>query len=1087
MRTTPSVKILPPPRFGPLVARPALERRLADSLARRLTVVVAGAGFGKTTLLSSWAATTRSAWYTLDATDRSLPVLVRGLADALRLRVPGIHGEVAMALEGAAGPNADEPTRAQALASLIAEGLARELDEDLALVLDDVHEVEGSAASIRLIDELSRQAPQPLHVVLASRAEPPFQIERLRGRGQVLDLPAAALAFTEDEVAELLRMVLGEEPGDLAASLHGLTDGWPAAVRLGAEVAASAPPGQRRAALEAIRRPGSPVFEYFAREVLGGEGEEVQEFLRATALLDAFTPELCEAIGLDDAERTIADLAARGLFFEPREEGWFSLSPLIREVVERSGTRGKEGGALLASAAKWLLEEERVEDALQTLLRAGDHQGVAAVLEEHGEVMIAGGAVEAVIRSIEPLPTDLRTPALDRLEGEARQIGGDWDRALACFLRAAPGEGPLDAALAWRMGLIHHLRGDLEAALATYERGRVEGEDRDVALLLAWTAAAHWLRGDLERSREMAGRARDVAVAVDDPRAEAAAYTTLAMVAALEGDRRANDAYYLRALDAAERARDVLQIARIRTNRASRFSEEGDHEDALRELDVSVGLAELTGFANFHALGVNNRAQARFGLGRLEEARADFESALALYQRMGSKMVAYPLAGLGDISRTRGDLAQSRAAYEEATAVAEEAGDLQGLVPAMAGLARVLAAEDPEAARSLAERAVELGRGMGYVSAQLALGWVALAEGDTGSARQAAEGAAEAARERRDRPGLAEALTLAAMADPDREWVATALEEAAEIWRGVGNPLEEAIAAVVAATLVGGPDARTRLERGRRRLAAFGVRLPAAAQAAGPLHLLAGEQRAPLAIQALGGFRVLRDGRAVPASEWQSKKARDLLKLLVARRGRLAPRELLMEVLWPDEHPEKVANRLSVALTTVRAVLDPDRALPQDHFVFADRETVALEPDRVDVDVERFLADGSAALELVRSGSAEEALALLRDAEASYSGDFLEENLYDDWAVALREEARAAYLSVCRELARLAVGRGDHDAAGRYLLRIIERDPYEERAHLGLVSVLARAGRHGEARRAYRIYRGRMEELDVEPEPFPSA
>jgi len=171
----------------------------------------------------------------------------------------------------------------------------------------------------------------------------------------------------------------------------------------------------------------------------------------------------------------------------------------------------------------------------------------------------------------------------------------------------------------------------------------------------------------------------------------------------------------------------------------------------------------------------------------------------------------------------------------------------------------------------------------------------------------------------------------------------------------------------------------------------------------------------------------------------------------------------------------------------VRTVLDPERALAQDHFVFADRETVGLEAERVDVDVERFLADGSAALELLRSGSAEEALPLLRDAEASYSGDFLEENLYDDWAVALREEARATYLSVCRELARLALDDGDHDAAGRYLLRIIERDPYEERAHLGLVAVLARAGRHGEARRAYRIYRGRMEELDVEPAPFPSA
>ncbi|HEX6207674.1 MAG TPA: tetratricopeptide repeat protein, partial [Actinomycetota bacterium] len=683
--------------------------------------------------------------------------------------------------------------------------------------------------------------------------------------GQVLDLPAAALAFTEDEVAELLRAVLGEEPGDLAGSLHRLTEGWPAAVRLGAEVAASTDPEQRTSALEALSRPGSPVFDYFAREVLGAEEPHVLGFLRTAALLDAFSPELCAAIGVEDAERTIADLSSRGLFFEPRGEGWFELSPLIRGVVERSGPGGGEAAALLTSAAKWLLEAGRIEDALGALLRAEDLEGVAAALEEHGEGLIAGGSVEAVIRSIEPLPADLRSPALDRLEGEARQIRGDWDRALACFLRAAPEGGPLDAGLAWRMGLIHHLRGDLGAALDMYERGRVDREDRDVALLLAWSAAAHWLRGDLERSRETAGRARDVAAAVGDERAEAAAFTTLAMVAALEGDRRANDAYYLRALDAAERARDVLQIVRIRTNRASRFSEEGDHEDALRELDLAVGLAELTGFANFHALGVHNRGQARLGLGRLEEARTDFESALALYQRMGSRMVAYPLAGLADISRTRGDLAQARAAYEEAVAVAEEAGDLQGLVPAMAGLARVLAAEDPEAARKTAERAVELGRGMGYVQAQLALGWVALASGERDPARGAAQAASEAARERRDRPGLAEALTLAAMTDPDEPWVPTALEEAAGIWREVGNPLEEAIVGIVASGLGGPTEAGPSAERARRRLRAYGVRLPAAAQPAGPLHLLSSEEPS-LVIQALGGFRVLRGGRAVPAS-----------------------------------------------------------------------------------------------------------------------------------------------------------------------------------------------------------------------------
>jgi len=89
--------------------------------------------------------------------------------------------------------------------------------------------------------------------------------------------------------------------------------------------------------------------------------------------------------------------------------------------------------------------------------------------------------------------------------------------------------------------------------------------------------------------------------------------------------------------------------------------------------------------------------------------------------------------------------------------------------------------------------------------------------------------------------------------------------------------------------------------------------------------------------------------------------------------------------------------------------------------------------------------------------------------------------------VALREEARVVYLAVARTLARSAAAAGEHDLAVRYHLRVLERDAYDEEAHLGLVATLAAAGRHGEARRRYRIYGQKMDELGVEPTPFPSA
>jgi two-component SAPR family response regulator len=235
------------------------------------------------------------------------------------------------------------------------------------------------------------------------------------------------------------------------------------------------------------------------------------------------------------------------------------------------------------------------------------------------------------------------------------------------------------------------------------------------------------------------------------------------------------------------------------------------------------------------------------------------------------------------------------------------------------------------------------------------------------------------------------------------------------------------------------------------------------------------------AVQTLGRFRVLPSGRAA-AVEWHSKKARDLLKLLVARRGRAIPREALIDALWPGESPARCANRLSVALSTIRSLLDPGRLHPANHFVGTGKHAVAL--TNIRVDVEEFLAAARHALmgqhpsDTVRTRS-------FRRAAALYTGDFLEQDQNSDWAVSLREEAKATYVELLRTLATSAAIDRSYDHAVQYNLRILERDEYDEQAHLGLVAVLRGSGQHGEARRRYQVYLDRMDEIGISPMPFP--
>jgi len=241
-----------------------------------------------------------------------------------------------------------------------------------------------------------------------------------------------------------------------------------------------------------------------------------------------------------------------------------------------------------------------------------------------------------------------------------------------------------------------------------------------------------------------------------------------------------------------------------------------------------------------------------------------------------------------------------------------------------------------------------------------------------------------------------------------------------------------------------------------------------------------------VAVRVLGSFRVFRDGVPVPLREWQSRKARDLLKLLIARLARPVPRDWLLEALWPEQDPRRTRPRLSVALSTLRGVLDPVHRFDAEHYVAATRDAIAVDTGTLLVDLNTFLARAEAALALARMAPGQRAVQMLEAAEAAYGGDFLEDELYEDWTIVPREQARAMYIAVTHELIERAATRADHASVVRFALRLLERDPYDEVAHLAVVAARTAERAHGEAQRAYHVYVARMTEIGVRPAPVPA-
>jgi ATP/maltotriose-dependent transcriptional regulator MalT/DNA-binding SARP family transcriptional activator len=1044
------------------VARPGLAAALRRAAGRGLVTVVAGPGWGKSTLVASLARDEGLAWYVLDASDRDARSLAKGLLEA----------------RGADTTLPATESQPEALASLVLERWAA--SDPGGLVLDEVDVLDGSEGA-DLLHAVTGGLPAQHRLVVSARRDPDLVDERQRAAGSVLELDANHLALDVEAVSVLLVEELDQDDPLLAARIVEVTGGWPAAVRLVVDALHDVAPGERTRRLATLTDAAGPVSAYVRGVVLPEEDELTQALVARLALLERVDVTLLSTVtGLDthDAIEAGARLVSQGLAVRDADETGdeaVRLAPAVRAaVLERVLPDRDDGERLVDEVVGELLADGAIEEGLVVLTTVDRPEDAASLLEEHGSDLLHAGALEAVTDAAAAIPDEARSRRIERLHGQALAFRGEWSAALRCLDAAgATADGPLPLADAIGLGLVHHLRGDLDAALEAYRRApgaTDESDDPAVAELAAWRSTAHWLRGESDDATDHADTALAIATRTADDRALALAHTAQALVAASRGDRRANENHYRQALTAARRAGDVLQQARILTNLGSLYLEQGQQAAALEATDEAIDLADSQGFAMVLAIARCNRADLLLRTGAIDEAIADAEFARDLFARIGSRHEAYAHHLLGDARREQGDLALARQAYERALRLAEPSGDKQGRIPALVGLARTLAATDPDAASAAVQDALAHDDGMARADALAAAGWVALARGDRDAAVDLATEAAAFATAREDLPAVAESTTLLAVLAEDP---AAALRDAAALWWQVGAGVSATRVELGAARRSSDPAERVRAEQLERRLRSWGCAVDEGAYA--HRAVVAVDARPRTTIRLLGGFAVEHDGRPVAHGAWGSRKARDLVKVLAVRAGRGVPREELADLLWPGEPYEAVGNRLSVALSVARSVLADGQ---QETLVHSDGTVVRLDLERVDLDVERFWRLAVDGLASARRGDTATATTLLASAEEAYVGDLLEDDRDALWLVDRREELRSTYVSVARTLAEASVA-SDPDLAMRLLLRVLDRDPYDEPAHLGVCQALLRAGRHGEARRRHRLYEQRMEELDL--------
>ena len=1046
-------KFLTPQRRAGVTVRPQLLHHLRSSLDRRMILISAPPGYGKTTLLAEFAARAEMPllWYQLDSADSDPGVFLTYLTEGLR-RVTSSpisegaapFGAAVHALLGSTEPHPPE----RILTALINELGRAELDE-LIVVLEDYHLVTNPIVHA-LVDAFIESAPPSLHLVISSRNDPPLATARLRARGMLTELRAPDLRLTPEEVAELLRRVAPNLPDDSARVLSDKTEGWPAGVQLALSSLAHKRQDEAQQLIAELGGSSRSIFEYLVEESFRQQPPEVQAFLMCTSVLGQMNATACNVVGERvDSQAMLEQIERSNLFLLSLDERreWYRYHHLYREFLRAKLYREDPTTAKRVQHAAGAYYESigELETAASHYLQAADHESAVRVIAELAPGYFDSGRVQRLSQLLSALPQSA--------------------------LRANPQLLLYQGAVLRRLGQVGAAQIRFADARASFAAlGQTSGVCRSLIELSVTSRS----QGDYRRAHSLA--------------AEALSYTTPD-----QHDERA------RALMALAQSVGFLQG----TDRGRALAEE-----AVREMDLAGNTIAPGQRAHLlWALG-----QVCWWHGDPQAAVARCREALYILPDELSPIAARVFMTLATPYLYWGELNAALDYARKGLAIATKL-QLQELLPqALCIVGSALTRQGHYAqAEELLRQAIELSRGLGMESyteivASADLAFNLCQQGRVDEARQVAEVALWTHAEGSDTYEVC--VCRSVLADV---WLdAGQMETAERLFEGMLE-LEERRQFRIPLAMVYFGLAYIYLQTNRRSMGMEmlaksldliaptnlyqlyvdqGQRAQVVCRAAltarlypefvGRVLAALGSHIAPISrpcieVRCLGTFRVFQNGTEVTQERWVSAKARDLLAYFVTIRHDRVPLDRVVEALWPDADPGRGKAAFHTALYRLRHALQvPERA---SKFILPEAGEYKLDAGCFSVDVEEF----EHAIKEARAHSGAEAAEWYERAVSLYGGDYLD-NLYYDWCLSERDRLRNDCLAALRTLISHYAST-DLRRAVAFGQKALSIDPLLEDIHHQMMECYNRLGDRAAGIRQYRqLEQALRNHLDIEPD-----
>ncbi|MGE5224516.1 MAG: tetratricopeptide repeat protein [Omnitrophica WOR_2 bacterium] len=400
---------IPPPQPG-LVPRPRLTQLINESLNRKLTLISAPAGFGKTTLLSEWilTSTRRVTWLSLESADNDPARFWSYFMAALQMLQESLVNDSQAFLQAQGQPTRSAQT--ETFITVLLNDISA-FPGEFALVLDDYHQINNQSIHDGMTFLINHLPPR-MHIILTCRADPPLPLARLRARGQMTELRADDLRFAMDEIVAFLNHIKKLDLlVDQIAALESRTEGWIAGLQL-----AAISLQKRQDATEFIESfTGSHRFilDYLVDEVLSCQPEDVQIFLLETSILARFTGPLCDALmGRNDGQERLRQLEQANLFIISLddERRWYRYHSLFADLLHSRLQELKPDRLLVLHqrASDWFEREGLLPEAIHHALVMNEYERAAQLIEKAVEMERQRGEIATLTRWMNTLPAEIR-------------------------------------------------------------------------------------------------------------------------------------------------------------------------------------------------------------------------------------------------------------------------------------------------------------------------------------------------------------------------------------------------------------------------------------------------------------------------------------------------------------------------------------------------------------------------------------------------------------------------------------------------------------------------------------------------------